>query len=498
MTKSVLDGDGSLDFRRLALLCERVGTLPPLPRAALDLIRTIDRGEASVAHLENVISRDIGLTTEVLRVASERLCQDVERLSLRNAIATLGFVSVRSLGLSMALHGAIAQDAGLGPLRDRISSCGFFVGQASRFMFARLTSEEERRAGLSVDEVYAMGVLCNLGVSLLAKLDPHLLAQTIDYAQTSRRTLHASFFSLHGRHIGELGALAARTWGLPDAFVSSQSHLTRPEARADEILAWSCVAFAHEIAELYGVGLCDWPVSPEAVQTAGAEVGIAPQEIEILIGLLKGSIDAALLERSVRKDEQSLRATSPLPIEDAANVGFLDADGSHRRLRSPGRPLEPEAEASPPESESSRLDSKRGKRPYCSEAAEEAEAAPGVERPRLEPPKSLGSAVLGARAGTPSADLPDAAQNWTRYARIPGAGRFRGYRRAHTEGSSREGLVREVVSLVRERGSVFADSDEAKVDEAPPDDQGFLTGVFSTTRKVLRGACLKAAKILEW
>lgn len=517
MTGSVLDGGGSLDYQRVALLCERVGTLPPLPHAALALIQALDDGVESIANLEDVISRDIGLTTEVLRVASEHLAHDAGHLSLRRAIATLGFSSVRSVGLSMALHGAIAQDTDFRPLRNRISTCGSFVGQASRFMFARLGPEEQRGTGLSADEVYAMGILCNLGVSLLAKLDPELLTQTIDYARTTEQTVHAAFFNLHGRPIDELGVIAAKAWDLPDAFVSGQSHLARPSARTDETPAWSCITLAREIAELQGVGLSDWPVAPGSVQHAGAEVGIAPQEIEILVDLLKIRLDAARLERRMKNDEdEGTGGETPQPDEGRARADEESSDprGTPRQLPLASCRGDREVDKVAREADPLRLkpepEANRAKRPHW------ADEQAGIEEPRNAWAASLKarfgrgrSTVHPEGVGTPkkgrAASRPDAVETSKRRDDSSATARTKIYWREPArrfKGSSRESLTREIVSLVRDRKGSFDLQSEPKAAKAPAKTptiaRSFLGGALPTLGHVLNQVKAGLVKALEW
>lgn len=248
-----------LDFDKLAILFSRATTLPPLPHGTLRLINEIDSDQSSAVRLERVIAADLPLAVEVIRIASGvNAGERAQITSLRQAILLLGQRSLRSLAVSLSVK-SLARQAVQTRHFDAIRFVrhSLFVGIMAQYLQARAF---DRREILDEDwtgeELLAAGVLHELGLCLLARVDPAGFDRVWTVAGVLKVDLSESFFKCYGGHLENLGARAAKAWGLPPLFVDAQKHISNPTSLPAQIRGLCCLHHANHLADLFGEGHC--------------------------------------------------------------------------------------------------------------------------------------------------------------------------------------------------------------------------------------------------
>ncbi len=211
---------GSTDFQTLELLFRRTGCLPALPSTAIQLIKSIDSGEASASDLERIIASDPALSAEFLRMASVAAVGGVPRYStIRGAIMLLGQRTARSLAMSLILrHMSFARQKTPFFDPDRYSRHSLGSAMLARFLFARRQMAGQIKTDWTADEVFAVGLLSSLGIGLVARVAPDAYDRCYQYARRAGVCVEEGFQVIFGKPSTSLTAMAVETWGLPTVF----------------------------------------------------------------------------------------------------------------------------------------------------------------------------------------------------------------------------------------------------------------------------------------
>jgi HD-like signal output (HDOD) protein len=285
------------DFERLRLLFRRTSSLPQLPGTAMRLINQIDTGEASAKDLEKVIIGDPGLAASFLRAAAAANTpeRDIGISSIRQAILHMGQRSVRSLAMSLALQGLLASSH-LPPSfdRKRFAYHSIFVGFLSRYVFARRLMTDPFESAWSADEMFAAGVLHDLGIGLLPRVAPDVFNRVCNYAKRAGLTLNDAFEKIFGNHISELSSAAAETWGLPDVFTMTLRYRSQPWNMMEEYTALCCVEYSNYIAEKVGYSVANWPIIIQTQPEIELEVALPDEELATVVELISRMTEAHL------------------------------------------------------------------------------------------------------------------------------------------------------------------------------------------------------------
>ena len=276
---------GSADFERLDLLFRRSGTLPALPSTAVQLVKSIDSGEASAADLERIIAADPALSAEFLRMASVASAGGAPRYSsIRGAIMLLGQRTVRSLAMSLLLRHMTSTSQKTNYFDPaRFSRHSLAVAILARFLFARKQLSGKTESNWSIDEIFAVGLLSSLGIGLLSRVAPEVYERVFFHAKRSGVTLEHAFQSIFGRPTTVLTAAAVEAWELPPMFSEALEHLHEPWADPQEFAALCCLNYAVVLSDMNEMGIGDWPVSVRVEPEVDAEAALTEEEIKPLI-----------------------------------------------------------------------------------------------------------------------------------------------------------------------------------------------------------------------
>jgi putative nucleotidyltransferase with HDIG domain len=234
-----------------------VAAMPGHPRRALEVLRLLDDPRSSARELAKVVEADDELSNRVLRLANSPffgLDRPVERA--RHAVVLLGFGTVRALAASSAMAMILDQRRGGPP--------GFWAHAATA---ASSTAVMARHAGVDPADAFAAGMLHDIGLALLYRIDDPLEAMVAD-AVAGGGDLIAEERKMFGVSHAEVGAMALEEWGYPFEVATAvlEHHLAdRPDPRGasapDEI---------PEAEETNGVDGDDGLVGPPAVPVAAS------------------------------------------------------------------------------------------------------------------------------------------------------------------------------------------------------------------------------------
>lgn len=210
----------------LDALAQAAACLDPLPASVVRLAGVVASGDPDLGEIAEIVSFDQALTAGVLRTAnSSWSAARTPVTTVRDAIVRLGSAAVLSMALDVNVRAR---------MNRAVPEYGLAEGDLWRHSVAASLAGEllQRRARAEVPpEAVAASLLHDVGKLLMARfLDADLLAaleRAHDEGGLSRMAAEAEIL---GVHHGELGALVAQDWGLPEGIVVGIAYHHDPDS----------------------------------------------------------------------------------------------------------------------------------------------------------------------------------------------------------------------------------------------------------------------------
>jgi HD-like signal output (HDOD) protein len=285
------------DYDRLELLFRRANSLPELPGSALRLIHVIDSGAASAIDLERVIASDPGLSANLLRISNARIPGvDAPGIStLRAAIMRLGQRSVRTLAVSLILQN-ISHGKDVAPEFhvDRFARHCLFVAFLSRYLYARRQLSNPFESQWSADEIFAGGLLHDIGIALLARAAPESFLRVYSFAVRTSISFEASFYKIYQQPLSQLSRTAIEAWALPDLFTSTLCYMHEPWLFGVEYTALCCLNYANYLACTHGLGTEEWSGTTALIPEVQEEIALPAEEVEKVLDYVNQQVTSYL------------------------------------------------------------------------------------------------------------------------------------------------------------------------------------------------------------
>lgn len=231
----------------------QIDALPVIPHIAheiLSLRLNTDEGERDLLKLIEkdpaILAKIIGLSNSPLFGTSRKI------LTLHDAAALLGSRRVKMVALSFAMMSSLARNpAGLFSIRDLWEH-----SLATVMTMDTLANFMPKEFRPSVEEIYLVGLLHDIGFLVLDYIDPRLSdefhARMVVDADYPKEEIEAE---LLGMSHGELGALLLQHWNVPEPIVTALFyHHDRCNIRATSILPLvSMLNMSEKILPIFGV-----------------------------------------------------------------------------------------------------------------------------------------------------------------------------------------------------------------------------------------------------
>jgi HD-like signal output (HDOD) protein len=191
--------------RDVSSLAATLTRLKPFPGSVAAVRKLGDGPDASVSAVAGVIERDVGVATDLLRIANAPTSALAQKCtSVRHAASLLGLRRVCQLVESAAALAFVEQSAAAFPeLAARVLS----VAGVAR-MLAPIT-------GLSPDDVFTAALLHDVGMLLLVQSDDPFYEGLFDAEGAGEEPSVDDELALMGFDHAELGAAVVRNWNLP-------------------------------------------------------------------------------------------------------------------------------------------------------------------------------------------------------------------------------------------------------------------------------------------
>src|SRR5581483_3459066 len=215
--------------------------------------------------------------------------------SIRSAILRLGMRAVRNMASATLVRQSFKL-LSLPPKFDLVRfgrhslACAFL----SRYVFSRLQKIRPFQSELAADEVFACGLLGDIGIGILAHVSVGDYSRIEKFAERNGLTLSEAFEKLYSTPIDHLTAEALTVWKLDPLFVNIIKMMSTPWEAEDEYEATCCLSYARSVLPALGFGYESWKCESWAPPEVDAEIGIDRAELETVRELLQPRIDEYL------------------------------------------------------------------------------------------------------------------------------------------------------------------------------------------------------------
>ena len=240
-----------------------IARLPSLSTTAAKVLETCNDPEASPNDLNRVISLDLVLTGQVLKLINSAYYSLPHPISsLTRAIIMLGINTVKNLVLSFAILQHMRNKRTFPALNvEEFWAHSLCVG-----VTAKCLAMAKGVALSSQEEFFVSGLLHDLGKIPLNHLFPQRCAQALDRARSSQRALFHAEGVVFGIDHAAIGGMIAEKWQLSPALIQALSFHHRPEeAHESNKQLVFMVALADIFAQLLHMGSCDETLANNAL-----------------------------------------------------------------------------------------------------------------------------------------------------------------------------------------------------------------------------------------
>lgn len=277
-----VESPGAGEFEKLKDRIRSGVSLPVPSSASMRLLDKLGSPDVTFRELELVISGDPGLAATVLSCAdSPFMMPGARQVTIREAVMRLGLEALKAIAISVSLRALHTKTTVLP--KGVFAKHSVAVAYTAKVLFARnFMDEPDVKATLTQDEIYAVGLLHDLGLLLYATQDPRAYAKADMIARRADSTVAAAFRHLYEKDLCDLVPALFDRWPhmakLSQAIVS----LGRPWENPGEADALKCLLAA------------DWLVTcPLEMSVENRTISEQPRpEIAALCDIAMGELDA--------------------------------------------------------------------------------------------------------------------------------------------------------------------------------------------------------------
>lgn len=273
-------------------LVRELERLPAEPTAAMRVLWLADDPNSSSDDLAAVVSADPALTTRIMRMANSAyygLSGKVKSSAF--AITVLGFSTVRSLAAAAAA-GVMGDDKAI--------PAGFWNHAAASATAASLVAH---RVSAPRADAFSLGLLHDLGRSILHRLDPDLYTSVCDSVFQTGVTLRQAERAAYGIDHAQAAARVLKAWRFADDFIEALANHHEDPSMARTPLARAIVG-GEALARVAMASTEEQPgYGPDAEATDEPDQAAALA----IAGIDADAVDA--LATQVRREAEALAAS---------------------------------------------------------------------------------------------------------------------------------------------------------------------------------------------
>ena len=195
--------------------------LPVLSGSIAKLMSLTQNDESSIYQIAEVIKRDVGLSTAILRITNSSAFGLLRRVtSIDQAVVLLGFKAVRNIALVVGVVDSFSPSESV--FLSKIWQRSILSGIAGRELCSL-------KGNKNPEDAFTNGLLHDIGLIAFYAFDKDLANQLIQKMELNGRLPLVEERELMGIDHVEAGSILAEKWGLPDEIkLSILNHHSEP------------------------------------------------------------------------------------------------------------------------------------------------------------------------------------------------------------------------------------------------------------------------------
>lgn len=206
-----------LSNQQLKQLATRIKCLPTLPALYQQLTAELQKEDAAMERVGEIISRDVGMTAKILQLVNSAFFGLPQPLnSPSEAVMYLGISTVRSLVLSLQVFSQFKKPPVDGFSLDSVANHCWETA-----VLARRISHVQDGDAKKMDQCFLAGLMHDVGRIILASDMPEQYARIWNVAGRQGVTLWEAERAEFGATHADVGAYLLGLWGLPDPIVEA-------------------------------------------------------------------------------------------------------------------------------------------------------------------------------------------------------------------------------------------------------------------------------------
>lgn len=252
--------------------------IPPLPPVAMKVMGLIQDDYSSLSTLEEIISRDQGFSSRLLRIAnSPYYGRDRKIENISQAIMLIGFETLKSLVIATSVRDLHRR---FGVFEQKLWEHSLGVGLCSSLV-AMVTTLG------TPDEALVCGIIHDIGKTVINNTLPEVYVKIYEKMKKEGRTIKDIEDEVLGFNHTIIGNLIAKKWKLPEKMemVITYHHEYPYPSHEDPAFADVCniIRVSDQICLKLGIGL----IEPIDITIDYESLGMNEDALNELIGLFK-------------------------------------------------------------------------------------------------------------------------------------------------------------------------------------------------------------------
>lgn len=266
--------------KRYQRIIQDLGQIPTMPTIAAKVMQIVNDPHSSAEDVAKFISRDVALTSKVLRLANSAFYGIPRTISsVNSAIVILGFNTIRSLVLSASVLKVFPAKPGLVSFdRKAFWKHSFMVGIASRM----LAQYYRKKKLVDMETAFSAGLLHDIGKIILEQYANEEYIPVLKAAKEKGLPLFMVEKSLIGMSHADVSGMLVDKWQMPNELkMPIANHHTPMEDKASQDMA-CIVHFANHICHLKGSGCMENETFAPFISEAEAFLGLGISQEQLL------------------------------------------------------------------------------------------------------------------------------------------------------------------------------------------------------------------------
>ncbi|MBT0570868.1 HDOD domain-containing protein [Curvibacter sp. CHRR-16] len=247
-------------------LAAAVDKMPAFPKSVQRIIELTRDINADARELVDVIDKDPVVTVKILKVVNSSYFNLPRQVtSVANAVAFLGFNTLKNLSLSIAAVGMLSPSNQAGFDMQQYLLHSLSTAGIAKKLATRLAQADPM-------DCFIAGLLHDFGKVVLAQHMHEAFKLALEQSRTHNLSLHETLQQTLGAHHTEVGAMLVEKWRFPDSLVQA----IRMQTPGGDLASGMAIAIfaANQLSKKLSMGFAGNPCVHALPPAAEAALGM--------------------------------------------------------------------------------------------------------------------------------------------------------------------------------------------------------------------------------